>query len=397
MATNDPNIATNDPYNIQIPGQNPNPIQATGVPPAGSPGLPIPGMSNLPNLGTGPNNTSPNTGGVAGAMGVPMSNLPNLGTGPGNVSPNTGGVAADASGYGSTGTAPATAGTDTSAAGPDMSTAALTAMMEQYGAAQGRSPADLASTEASDAAYWIPKIQAGGPSQLAYWQSRMQSPPGQGSNAPGVNTPASTAAGTSTYVPMPTAAVAPAAAPTTTSSAIGGTTPGQGTDLYNMLMTRASQSEIIDPNDPTIKAQVDPQVAQLQRANQQNLAADAERAGSNANIGAETRAGAENVGTQAAGIEGAVMGQQLAARQAEIQQALSGAQGLLTNEQQMNLQEELAKLQLAQQQNQFTQSQGQQLGEYTQGQAQQAAQFGQTLGQNAYQFGTNTQLNAAGL
>jgi hypothetical protein len=375
MATQDPNIATNDPYNIQIPGQ---PTSTTppipGVvqpPPVGSPGLPAPltAPANDPSY--------------YGTTGNPSPNYPTSQLAPGATAPTDPGVAPSV---------PAA-----SAAGPDMSTAALTAMMEGYGAAQGRSAADLASTEASDAAYWIPKIQAGGPSQLAYWQSRMQSPPGQGSNAPGVNTPASTAAGTSTYVPMPTAAVAPAAAPTTTSSAIGGTTPGQGTDLYNTLMKRASQSEIIDPNDPTIKAQVDPQVAQLQRANQQNLAADAERAGSNANIGAETRAGAENVGTQAAGIEGAVMGQQLAARQAEIQQALSGAQGLLTNEQQMNLQEELAKLQLAQQQNQFTQSQGQQLGEYTQGQAQQAAQFGQTLGQNAYQFGTNTQLNAAGL
>ncbi len=48
------------------------------------------------------------------------------------------------------------------------------AQMTAYGAAQGRSPADLASTASTDAAYWLPKIQAGGPGQEAYWDSRMQ-------------------------------------------------------------------------------------------------------------------------------------------------------------------------------------------------------------------------------
>jgi hypothetical protein len=62
-------------------------------------------------------------------------------------------------------------------------TAAITAMMEGYGAAQGRSAADLASTEAGDAAYWVPKVAAGGPAQLAYFQSRMADKPGQGTNA----------------------------------------------------------------------------------------------------------------------------------------------------------------------------------------------------------------------
>ena len=90
-------------------------------------------------------------------------------------------------------------------------TAAITAMMTGYGKAQGRSDADLASTAAGDAAYWVPKVVAGGPSQLSFWQGRMQDKPGQGTNAPAAQQqqslpqqPTDPSSGVPTIAPVPT-------------------------------------------------------------------------------------------------------------------------------------------------------------------------------------------------
>lgn len=360
MATNDPNMSqSNDPTN-PYPAQPANPAN----PPPGSPGLPIP-----PGLGARPNEPLQTPiGGLTAtqlASGTSDPSSPANPATPGSITPSGTTTSTDP------GAPPITATQTTQGGGLSDFTAGMTpdqvrALSNQYIGAGGANNID-------NGQYWVDKYAQWGASDPGYFETRLKEGIGDQSGYNGafgnIRTPGNAAAttpggGGAGYVPGPT-----------TQGPWTGTTPGQGTDLYNMLMKRANQSEIIDPNDPTIRSQVDPAVAQLQRQNTQNLAATAERAGSNANIGAETRAGSEAVGQGAATIEGQVMGQQLAARQQEIQQALSGAQGLLTNEQQMNLQEELAKLQLAQQQSQYE----------------------QTLGQNAYQFGTNTQLNAAGL
>lgn len=150
--------------------------------------------------------------------------------------------------------------------------------------------------------------------------------------------------------------------------------------LFDMLMKRAQQSEVVDPNDPIIKGQTDAFNAQQQRAERNYLSGVAERAGPNANIGSETRHANEVIGQSTSAFEAQLMGQELTARRQEIMSALSGAEGMLTSEEQMALQEELAKLSLAQQQFQFTQGQGQQ-----------ESQFERTLANNAYQFDINDQ------
>ena len=133
----------------------------------------------------------------------------------------------------------------------------------------------------------------------------------------------------------------------------GGTTSGQGGDLYNMLMGRAQQSLQVNPNDPIIRSQLEPYNAQNTRAARQYMSQVAEKEGANSNIASSGRAAAEKVGQMGASYQGQLMQNELNARRNEIQQALSGMQGFLTQEQSMQLQEELAQLQLAQQANQF--------------------------------------------
>lgn len=155
---------------------------------------------------------------------------------------------------------------------------------------------------------------------------------------------------------------------------VGAGVPGQGTvfgadnpltgksnALLDYLMGRGtgqiSDSTLpalqVDPNDPIIKRQVNAYSATQTRAERNYEAALAERAGTNANIGAERRIGAENVGMATSGFEAQLMNQELGARRQEIQQALSGAYGALTAEQSMQLQEELAQLGLSQNAYQF--------------------------------------------
>jgi hypothetical protein len=167
------------------------------------------------------------------------------------------------------------------------------------------------------------------------------------------------------------------------------TTPGQGTDMFNLLMKRAGQSLDIDPNDPIIRNQSDAHNAQLERGRTHYLQGVAERGGSNANIGAEERSSAEQVATGGADFQSQLMGRELTARRSEIESALQGAQGLLTNEQQLQLQEELARLTRAEQHYQFDQSQGQQESQFGRSLGQRESEFGRNLGQGAYEFDSN--------
>jgi hypothetical protein len=157
-----------------------------------------------------------------------------------------------------------------------------------------------------------------------------------------------------------------------------GTTPGQGSALYDALLKRSQQSLNVDPNDPIIRGQTDANNVQLNRERTQYLQQVAERGGSNANIGNEERSSAEQVGQAGADFQSKLMGQELAARRTEIQNALTGQAGLLTSEQQLQLQEELANLQRAESHYQFGASQ-----------QQQESQFGRNLGQQGYQFDSN--------
>lgn len=130
---------------------------------------------------------------------------------------------------------------------------------------------------------------------------------------------------------------------------------GNANDLYNMLMKRANQSLQLDPNDPIIKPQVNAYESAQTDAERNYMTQQAEKAGSGAgtNVDAQGRAAAEQVGKSTSGFQAGLMGQELTARRKEIQDALSGAQGLLTAEQAMQLQEELQQLGMAQNQYQF--------------------------------------------
>lgn len=147
----------------------------------------------------------------------------------------------------------------------------------------------------------------------------------------------------------------------------------------------------INPNDPIIKGQVDAASAQSQLAQRNYLAQLAEQKGSNANIGAETRAAAEQGGQQVSALQAQLMQQELTARRGEVQQALQLAVSQGNTQQQVALQEELKKLDLAQQQFQFQASQSLQSNALQNELQQQAYQFNAQLGQNAYQFDVNDQ------
>lgn len=118
--------------------------------------------------------------------------------------------------------------------------------------------------------------------------------------------------------------------------------------LFETLMGRATQDLKVDPNDPLISRQVDAYNATQQRSQRNYESQLAERRGNNANMGAERRLGAEHIGSATSAFEAELMGRELNARRQEIQSALEGSRGMLTAQQQMMLQEELAQLGLAQ-------------------------------------------------
>lgn len=115
-------------------------------------------------------------------------------------------------------------------------------------------------------------------------------------------------------------------------------------ELYNILMTRAKQGTAIDPNDPNIKQQVEPYAAAQERQRRNYLADLAEQGGPNANLRGESRLAMERAGQATGEFQGQLIGRELTARRQEIQDALNGAQGMLSQEQQQALQRELAQM-----------------------------------------------------
>lgn len=184
------------------------------------------------------------------------------------------------------------------------------------------------------------------------------------------------------------------AAPATFGAAAAGGRQGswgmgspQGGALFDLLMQRAQQSLNVNPNDPIIKGQVDAYSAAQGRQRQSYLRDLAEKEGPNANIGMEGRMTSEAAGQATSAFQAQQMSQELAARRQEIESALSGAAGLLTAEQAMDLQYELAQLDIQQR----SLDRQQQASQFSQGQAQNASQFAQRLAQQAFEFDTNSQ------
>lgn len=119
---------------------------------------------------------------------------------------------------------------------------------------------------------------------------------------------------------------------------------GQSDALFKLLMERATQGTAVDRNDPNIRAQVDPVVAQQERASRNYLDDLAERSGPLANLQGERRLAAERSGQAAGAFESEVIGREMAGRRDEIMQALQLYGNRLTVEQQLAMQQELAQL-----------------------------------------------------
>lgn len=208
----------------------------------------------------------------------------------------------------------------------------------------------------NDPNYWIQKITSGALGQdQGYWVSKFMTP--EGAPAGGGPGGASGGAGAGAYTP--------GQGVSGQGTVFGANNPltGQMSQMEQYLLNEATGAGSAnpafstDPNSPIIQNQVQAYNNTQTQNERQNLAALAEKAGPNTNIGAETRAAGEQVGTNTANYQAQLMGQQLTARQNEIQQVLTQYGNTLTQEQQMQLQEELSQLQLAQQGYQYDQTQ----------------------------------------
>lgn len=144
--------------------------------------------------------------------------------------------------------------------------------------------------------------------------------------------------------------------------------------LYDTLSQRSAQALNPQPDNRIINDQVDAYAAQQTRAQRNYLQGLAESAGPSANIGAERRAGAENIGSSVANFQAQLVSRELQSQRDQIQAALTQQGAMLSDEEKMQLQQQLALMDNA-------------LGQA--GLQQQGTQFGQTLGQNAYQFDVN--------
>lgn len=111
--------------------------------------------------------------------------------------------------------------------------------------------------------------------------------------------------------------------------------------LYGQLLQRAQQGTAVSPNDPVIKAQTEAYTANTDRSTRNYLADRAEQAGPYANLAGEQRMATERSGQAAGSFTAELMGRELTSRRQEISDALNGMRGMLSLDQQNQLQREL--------------------------------------------------------
>lgn len=157
-------------------------------------------------------------------------------------------------------------------------------------------------------------------------------------------------------------------------------------ELYSFLMDRAKQSQVVDPNDPRIRAQADTFSANQTREGRRYLSELAERKGAGGNIGAESRMVAEKNAQSSASHEGELLQHESDQRRQEIEHALTTGAQFLTGQQQMALQKELAiiddnmkRYQAQMQESQFSRGLAQSGSQFDRNYEQSGSQFGQTL------------------
>lgn len=118
----------------------------------------------------------------------------------------------------------------------------------------------------------------------------------------------------------------------------------RGDALYGQLQQKSQQSLAVGQNDPIIRAEADANTANETRAMRAHLADVAESGGPTANMLGEQRLAAERLGQRTGGFEAELMGRERTARRNEIADTLHSMAGMLTAEQTMGLQKELAMM-----------------------------------------------------
>lgn len=129
------------------------------------------------------------------------------------------------------------------------------------------------------------------------------------------------------------------------SSSSGYGTTAQRDALYNTLMGRASQSLNINPQtDANIRTQADPYAASVERDRRAYMNDTAEKKGPLANLQGEERLSHEKAGQASGLFESQLVGREMQSRRDEIAQALQLQAGMLSQDQQLAMQRELAQL-----------------------------------------------------
>ena len=112
-------------------------------------------------------------------------------------------------------------------------------------------------------------------------------------------------------------------------------------ELYNTYLGRSQEGLNFDATDPIIRNQVDAFRAEQTRGSRDYLSDLAERGGQYANLGGNRRIAAETAGTNTATFQAQLMANELTSRRGEAVDALNSMRGMLTADQQANLQREV--------------------------------------------------------
>jgi hypothetical protein len=185
---------------------------------------------------------------------------------------------------------------------------------------------------------WVPKDH---PDALAQQQQQPAAQPGAVPGAPAATTVQGQAQNAQTYSAAPGAAPAP-------------NTTNQGTQdvVRNSYLQQATQGTTVDRNDPNFRQQLDPFNAAQERQRRQYLSEQAERMSAQGlgNSGAmqqEARVASERAGQASGLFESQLVQQELKTKRDEIQNALQSLGGMISQDQQMQLQKQLADLDAA--------------------------------------------------
>jgi hypothetical protein len=261
---------------------------------------------------------------------------------------------------------------------------AILDLYKKYGVMPGQR-----GSGATDIEYWAQRARETSGSWDGYWQNRLDSILG-GRGDPGAHGPESPAGPAAGPGAGPGASMAPVYnyyyQPTPAQNPALTYKPFQpdprATALFEQLLSRAKQTEQISPDDPQIASQVNAFRAEQTRGLRNYLSGQAERRGPRANLGLSQRMGNEKLAQATGSLQAELIGRELQARRTEIQDALVSMAGMLSDEQKLALQKELAYLS----NDQFGRQLGQQNNQFFAGLGQQESQFGRQLGQQNNQF-----------